>query len=201
MKGWVDWVLVRRWAFGCLLFAVLALGIAYVDYDDNRRLEGAPGAPAVITDVVRFAKGGPYLEVDVSLPDGRVARTTITDFFDYPKPEKGGRIRVQYRVDGRDLLARENGVPPDRSEQIGWGAAGLVTLLVGVGILVRHTRRWRKRTWGQFWFYGNCPDCAHDWRQHPGGVYGVPPGDPCADCHHKSPDALDTACRTPAASP
>jgi hypothetical protein len=201
MRGSVGWVMERRWAFGFLLFAVLALVVSYLDYDENRRLEGAPTAPAVITDVVRFAKGGPFLEVDVTLPDGRVQRTTVSDFFDYPRPEKGGRIRVQYRQDGSDLLTREDGYGPDRSGQFGWGAAGLATTLAGLGILVRHTRRWRKRTWGQFWFYGNCPACDHDWREHPGGVYGVPPGDPCADCRHESPDAPDTACRKPAAAP
>jgi hypothetical protein len=129
----------RRWGFACLLFAVLALLGAYLDHDINRELEGAPTAPATIVDVTRFAKGGPYLEVDVSLPDGRTVRTNISDFYDLPKPEKGGQIEVQYRPDGSGLLARENGIKPGRAGQFGWWIAGGAALLAGVGLLMRPT--------------------------------------------------------------
>jgi hypothetical protein len=140
-----GWVVGRRWAFGCLVFAVLALLGAFLDYDVDRELAGAPTAPATIVDVTRFAKGGPYLEVEVSLPDGRTVRTNISDFYDLPKPEKGGRIEVQYRPDGSGLLARENGIRPDRTAEIGWSVAGCAALVVGVALLVRRTRGRRLR--------------------------------------------------------
>jgi hypothetical protein len=138
-------VFERRWAFGCLVFAVLAFLVAFLDYDIDRELEGAPTAPATIVDVTRFAKGGPYLEVEVSLPDGRTVQTNISDFYDLPKPEKGGRIEVQYRPDGSGLLARENGIRPDRTAEIGWSIAGSAALVVGVALLVRRTRGRRLR--------------------------------------------------------
>ena len=137
MSAWVGWGYDRRWAFVCLLFAGAALLGAYLGYDIDRDLEGAPTAPATIVDVTRFAKGGPYLEVDVSLPDGRTVRTNISEFYDLPKPEKGGRIEVQYRPDGSGLLARENGIKADPAGQIGWSIAGGVALLVGGGLLLR----------------------------------------------------------------
>jgi hypothetical protein len=136
----MGWVLERRWEFGCLLFAVLAFFVAYSEYDESRALAGAPTASAVITDVVDPVKGHQYLEVDVSLPDGRTAHTTVSDFLGAPRPEKGGRIRVQYRSDGSGLLARQEGIGPDRTGQIGWSIAGFAALLAGVGLLVRRTR-------------------------------------------------------------
>jgi hypothetical protein len=143
----MRWVMARGWAFGCLLVAVLAFSVAYLEYDEGRTLDGAPTAPAVIRDVVNPVKGRQYLEVDVALPDGRTVRTNLSDFYDVPRPKKGGQVQVQYRSDGSGLLAREAGIGPDRTGEIGWVTAGLVTMLVGLGILVRHTRRWRKRTW------------------------------------------------------
>jgi hypothetical protein len=129
----------RRWVVGCLLFAVLAFFVAYSEYDESRALSGALTAPAVITDVVDPVKGRQYLEVDVSLPDGRTAHTTVSDFFDSPRPEKGGRIQVQYRPDGSGLLARQEGIGSDHTGQIGWSVVGGAALLAGVGLLVRRT--------------------------------------------------------------
>jgi hypothetical protein len=141
----VGWVFDRRWAFACFGFAAAALLGAYLGYDIDRDLEGAPTAPATIVDVTRFAKGGPYLEVDVSLPDGRTARTNISEFYDIPKPRKGGRIEVQYRPDGAGLIARENGIKPDPAGQIAWSIVGGAALLVGAGLLMRPTSVARRR--------------------------------------------------------
>jgi len=117
----------------------VALLGGYLGYDMDRKLAGAPTAPATIVEVAQFAKGGPYLEVDVALPDGRTVRTNISEFYDLPKPEKGRRIEVQYRPDGSGLVARENGIEPGRAERIGWLIAGGAALLVGAGLLLRPT--------------------------------------------------------------
>jgi hypothetical protein len=137
-SGRVGWATERRWAFGCLLFAVLAFLVAYLEYDEGRLLAGAPTAPAVVTGVVHPLKGEQYLEVAVSLPDGRTVPTNISEFLDTPK--KGGRIVVQYRPDGPGLLARQEGVGPDRTKEIGGSLVGIAALLTGVGLLVRSTR-------------------------------------------------------------
>jgi len=53
-------------------------------------------------------------------------------------------------------------------------------------------------------FFGNCPDCGHDWREH------IPPAveedEPCSECvyeiEHDEPGAQAVACRRrPDASP
>jgi hypothetical protein len=93
----------RRWAFGFLAWAALAFTVAYWDYDENQRLAGAPTAPAVITDIIRWSKGGPYLELRIELPDGGTVQASTNQFYDVPQLRKGGRIVVQYDIDGRDV--------------------------------------------------------------------------------------------------
>jgi len=34
-------------------------------------------------------------------------------------------------------------------------------------------------------FYGCCPDCGHDWREHPGGAFGEPAEGFCGECRYK----------------
>lgn len=66
---------------------------------------------------------------------------------------------------------------------------------------------WRQRLGlvGQLYeFFGNCPDCGHDWREH------IPPavddGEPCSECtfeiDHQEPEAPSVPCqRRPDALP
>jgi hypothetical protein len=133
-------VAVRRWGFYFLALSALGFVVGYFTYDENRRLAGAPTAPAVVTDVVRFSKGGPYVAVEIMLPDGRTVRTTTESFYDSPRPLKGNRIVVQYAIDGRDVWAREAGIGPDRAGQWGWTSVGGVSGVVG-GVLVFRGRR------------------------------------------------------------
>jgi len=95
-----NWLLERRWALGFLAWSALAFTIAYWNHDENQRLDNAPTAPAVITDINRWTKGGPELELDIKLPDGRTVTGQTNNFNDVHRT--GERILVQYALDGRD---------------------------------------------------------------------------------------------------
>jgi hypothetical protein len=134
----------RRWALGFLAWAALAFTIAYWDYDENQRLAGAPTAPAVIIDIIRWSKGGPYLELRIELPDGGTVQASTNQFYDVPQPRKGGRIVVQYDIDGRDVYAREAGIGPNHAGIWGWSVAGTGAAVTGVILLVVKSRRSRR---------------------------------------------------------
>jgi hypothetical protein len=141
----VRWLLDRRWAMAWLVFGLLAGVNGYFAYDENRLLAGAPTAPAVITDTELFPlRGGAHIEVDVLLPGGRTLRTTTSDFFDVPRPKKGDRIEVEYRIEGTDALVREAGIGPNLTGQWGWTSTAGGSTLIATGLLIRRTRRWRK---------------------------------------------------------
>ncbi len=137
-----EWLLSRRWALGFLAWAALAFTIAYSDHDENRRLTGAPTAPAVITDITRWSKGGPYLELRIELPDGRTVQASTNEFDGDPR--KGERIVVQYAIDGSDVYAREAGLGPNHAGIWGWSIAGTGAALTGVILLVVKSRRSRR---------------------------------------------------------
>jgi hypothetical protein len=139
-----KWLVSRRWALGFLAWAALAFTIAYWDHDENRRLAGAPTAPAVVTDIIRWSKGGPYLELRIELPDGRTVQASTNQFYDVPQPRKGGRIIVQYAIDGRDVYAREAGLGPNHAGIWGWSTAGTGAGLTGIVLLVVTSRRSRR---------------------------------------------------------
>jgi hypothetical protein len=41
---------------------------------------------------------------------------------------------------------------------------------------------WRGRRARRIRYYGSCPDCGHDWREHPGGGLDIPLEDGCGEC-------------------
>jgi hypothetical protein len=140
-----NWLLDRRWAIAWLFFGLLAGVSGYFVYDENRLLAGAPTTPAVITDTELFPiRGEAHIDVDVLLPGGRTLRTSTSDFFDVPRPKKGDRIEVEYRIHGTDILVRETGTGPDLTGQWGWTATASVSTLIATGLFIRRTRRWRK---------------------------------------------------------
>lgn len=128
----------RRWALGLLAWSALAFTIAYLNHDENQRLDGAPTVPAVITDIDRWTKGGPELELEIQLPDGRTVTGRTNNFNDvHPN---GARIAVQYAIDEGDVYVREAGTGPDHAGVWGWLAAGSGATLAGAFLLVRRAR-------------------------------------------------------------
>ncbi|MER7246306.1 hypothetical protein [Kribbella sp. NPDC000426] len=136
-----TWVVQRRWALGFLAWAALAFTIAHFDDYENRQLQGAPTAPAVITDIDRWTKGGTVLHLRIELPDGSTVESSTHNFYDVPAPSQGARITVQYAVDGQDVWSREAGLGPNRAGVWGWSIAGAAAALTGVILLVLRTRR------------------------------------------------------------
>lgn len=136
-----KWVVERRWALGFIAWAALAFTIAYSENYENEQLRGAPTAPAVITDIDRWSKGGPLLHLRIELPDGSTVESSTQDFYDVPAPRKGARITVQYSVDGRDVWSREAGLGPNHAGIWGWSIAGSVATLTGVILLILRARR------------------------------------------------------------
>ena len=134
-----NWLLERRWALGFLAWSALAFTIAYWNHDENQRLDNAPTAPAVITDINRWTKGGPELDLDITLPDGRTVTGQTNNFNDVHRT--GERILVQYALDGRDVYVREAGQGPDHTGVWGWMAAGSGATLTGLTLMVLRTRR------------------------------------------------------------
>lgn len=120
-------------------------------------------------------------------------QTTTSTFIDDDR-HKGGRIEVEYVIQGRDVLAREVGANADYAL---WSMAvlGSAALTGAIVVLVRRSPAWQHRRWAQFWYYGSCPDCGHDWRFHPEGVYNKDPTSTCTDCRSRP------ACCVHAASP
>jgi hypothetical protein len=53
-------------------------------------------------------------------------------------------------------------------------------------------------------FYGLCPTCGHDWREHPGGIF-EPSADICGECQyevdHDQRDTPEPPCQRPAPAP
>lgn len=131
----------RRWALGFLGWAALAFTIAYFDHYENQQLEGAPTAPAVITDVDRWSKGGPVLVARIELPDGSTVESSTHAFYDVPRPRTGGRITMQYAIDGSDVWSREAGIGPNHDGIWGWSIAGGGATLTGMVLLIRRARR------------------------------------------------------------
>ncbi|MFC0625331.1 hypothetical protein [Kribbella deserti] len=145
-SGWK--VLVDPIAIGALLVGLLGFTAAYLENAENRLLNGAPVAIATVTDTnLSQVKGSAYIEVEFVLPDRRTVRTTLKDFYDNPRPKKGARIEVQYRVQGADIYARESGLGLDGSGVRLWMGVGIAACLLAVGIpigrLLRHRRHVR----------------------------------------------------------
>jgi hypothetical protein len=47
-------------------------------------------------------------------------------------------------------------------------------------------RRWSERTANRVRYYGNCPVCGHDWREHPGGHFDADlDWDCCGECQYE----------------
>ena len=136
-----KWVVDRRWALGFLAWAALAFVIVYFENYENRQLQGAPTAPAVITDFDRWAKGGPVLQLRIELPDGSTVESSTQEFYDVPAPRPGGRISVQYALDGRDVWSREAGIGPNRAGIRGWSIGGGAAASIGVVLLILRARR------------------------------------------------------------
>lgn len=65
----------------------------------------------------------------------------------------------------------------------------------------RHRERRRRR---RVPFYGVCPTCGHDWREHPGGIF-EPNTDTCGECEyevdHDQRETSEPPCRLPAPTP
>lgn len=65
----------------------------------------------------------------------------------------------------------------------------------------RHRERRQRR---RVPFYGVCPTCGHDWREHPGGIF-EPDTDTCGECEfevdHDQRDTSEPPCRLPAPAP
>lgn len=63
----------------------------------------------------------------------------------------------------------------------------------------RESQRWRRVP-----FYGECPTCGHDWREHPGGIF-EPSADVCGECDyevdHDQRETSEPPCRLPALAP
>lgn len=62
---------------------------------------------------------------------------------------------------------------------------------------------WRRRPRPPY--VGDCPDCGHDWRMHPGGPYADPAEPVCDECGyevgHEQRDAADACARPAPATP
>ncbi len=57
------------------------------------------------------------------------------------------------------------------------------------------------RRWLGVRSYGDCPECGHDWREHPG--LAVASGEACSECryetdHDQVPEGRNDECRRPA---
>jgi hypothetical protein len=54
-------------------------------------------------------------------------------------------------------------------------------------------------------YYGDCPICLHDWREHPGGDFATTVGQTCGECEyeveHDQRETTDPPCRLPAKPP
>jgi hypothetical protein len=73
---------------------------------------------------------------------------------------------------------------------LGFGVMAVLNAFSMQVVVRAASRAIRRRTkW-----YGDCPDCGHDWRAH------IPP-EPCSGCQysivHQESDAPDTACTAP----
>ncbi|HWD78261.1 MAG TPA: hypothetical protein VG497_05260 [Kribbella sp.] len=121
--------------------AALAFVNVYFANYENQQLDGAPTAPAVITDIDHWSKGGPFLYMRIELPDGSTVESSTNSFYDIPRPRKGARIMVQYAVDGGDVWSREAGIGPSYAGIWGWSIAGAVAALTGLILLVLRARR------------------------------------------------------------
>jgi hypothetical protein len=121
----------------CFVFSAIALGAWWFARDIDHQLDGAPTTTATVVDVTNPAKGSPYLELDLTLPDGRVVRANTDEYLD--APTKGAQLQVQYAADGKGLLVREVGAGSDRPGLGSLIAAG-ASALIGLVLLILRTR-------------------------------------------------------------